>query len=325
MKRVLSFLAAFLMVFFCTGSFSEQAEPAMTPGPEDVLVTEADGGEFRPLPLDINEGGAPLAKKTFSAQIALYEDPTIRVEYRRVEGGKEWGVVYYCADITIRDASQIRTAFATRKDQFNPSAKLEAGAIAKKYNAVCAVNGDFFAGFSGNAFVLRQGKVYRDTVETNLDLLLIDEEGDFHVLPADESLTAADKTVIDGKKVVNALQFGPALIIDGEPVSDESLLDRGHSPANADPHLLNQRMAIIQIDKLHYMALTCAHYGMELPRFRDLIMHITDGKAKTAYTLDGGNSSQLIFVNRKRNNVYEEAERRPITDIIYFASAWFKD
>ena len=55
------------------------------------------------------------------------------------------------------------------------------------------------------------------------------------------------------------------------------------------PELLNQRMCVIQIDKLHYMTLCCAHYGMTLPRFRDLAMWLTDGKIQTAYTLDGGN------------------------------------
>ena len=38
--------------------------------------------------------------------------------------------------------------------------------------------------------------------------------------------------------------------------------------------------------------------------------------------LDGGNSSQMIFLGRKKNNVHDDEEHRGITDIIYFASAW---
>ena len=299
-------------------AFRAQAEDAPS-----IIVTEESGGEYEPLPLDIEVGGAKLVQFTYSTDITVYEDPTIRVEYHRVEGGAEWGVVYYYTDITIRDPSQIRTAFATRTNTFNPNARIEAKAIAQRYNAVHAINGDFFAGFSGNAFILRQGTLYRDTVETHLDVLQIDEEGDFHVLTSDQDLTAIDKTQVDGKKVINAFQFGPALVIDGKPVADELLLDRGHSPAMAQPDLANQRMCIMQIDKLHYMTLCCAHYGLTLPRFRDLAIAVSGGKCQTAYTLDGGNSAQMIFLGRKRNNVFDEAERRGITDIIYFASAWF--
>ena len=161
-------------------------------------------------------------------------------------------------------------------------------------------------------------------MEPHLDILLIDEEGDFHVLQAGPDLASADKTQWEGKKIVNSFQFGPALVIDGEPVADELLLDRGHSPDMAQPDLLNQRMCVIQVDKLHYMTLCCAHYGMTLPKFRDLAIWLSGGKAQTVYTLDGGNSSQMIFLGRKKNNVHDEEEHRGITDILYFASAWYK-
>lgn len=308
--------------------------PTPTPSPtvpvyEDldinIHITEESGGEFRPIPLDITEGGAPVPIHTYSAEVTVYEDPTIRVEYHRATDKKQWGAIYYYTDIVIRDPSQIRTAFATRSAVFNPNARLEARGIAKPYNAILAINGDFFAGFAGNGYVLRQGEVYRDTVETRLDLLLIDEDGDFHILTASEDLAEVDKTQIDGKKVINALQFGPALIVDGQLVPDEILNDRNRSPKEALPDRLNQRMCVMQIDKLHYMTLCCAYYGMTVPNFRDLAYWISGGKAQNAFTLDGGNSSQMIFLGRKKNNVQPEAERRPVTDILYFASAWFTD
>ena len=351
MKRLLPVLAALLLAFLSvvSGALADAVpettpEPTATPKPTDtptpaptrtpeppvfpkesrdnIHITEKSGGKFKPLPLDIDQGGAKLPKFKYTADITVYEDPTIRVEYHRVEGGKDWGVVYYFADITIRDPSQIRTAFATRTKKFNPNARIEAKGIAQRFNAVFATNGDFFGGFSGNAFVLRQGTLYRDTVETHLDVLLIDEDGDFHVLPASKDLGSIDKTTIDGKKVINAFQFGPALVIDGKPVKDKKLVDRGHSPDMAQPDLRNQRMCIMQIDKLHYMALCCAHYGLTLPQFRDLAIWLSGGKAQTVYTLDGGNSSQMIFLGRKKNNVHDDEEHRGITDIIYFASAW---
>ena len=364
MKKFLPILLAILLVFLSAGAglaesapdaeptpapteeptFTPEPTPTPTPAPTatpeplepwpdnpaNVHVKESDGGEFRSLPLDIEQGGAKLVQFKYTTDIAVYEDPTIRVEYHRVNGGKTWGVVYYFADIIIKEPTQMRTAFATGSRTFKPNYKKIVRGISTKLNAVIAINGDFFAGFSGNAFVLRQGDVYRDTVEPNFDVLLVDEEGDFHVITADNDLASIDKTQVDGKKVINAFQFGPALVIDGEPVADDILTDRAHSPRDAQPDMANQRMGIMQIDKLHYMVLTCAHYGLTLPKFRDLAMYVSNYQAKTIYTLDGGNSAQMVFLGRKRNNTDSNPEtaadkegERPVTDIIYFASAWF--
>jgi len=315
MKKIAWILS--LLLVLCL-SFSALAEK------DGYYFTEEDGGTFRPLPINL-EGGSPLPSTVkYNKNIKVYEDPTIRVERDRVEKSP-FDVVYYYAIITIKDPSQLRTASA--KDDFSASARTPVRAMAKRKNAVIAVNGDFCGSFNGNVsnnYILRQGTVFRDTVETNLDLLLIDEDGDFHILTADESLASIDKTEIDGKKVINALQFGPALVIDGQLVEDEKLLDRGHSPALSGPHQLNQRMGIAQLDKLTYMVICCAHYGQTLPQFRDLVMYVAD--VQNAYVLDGGNSAQMVFLNADINNINNgSGNGRGVTDIVYFASAWFKD
>ena len=337
MKRILPVLAALLLVFLSAvpGSLAESAPdagPTATPAPldpfpesaSDIHIKEEDGGQFVTLPIDIEQGGVKLTGFKYSPEISVYEDPSIRVEYHRVEGGRTWEVVYYFADIIIKDPAQLRTAFATGGKKFNNNVKKPVRAISTKLNAVLAINGDFFAGYSRTAFVLRQGDVYRDTAEAGFDALLIDEDGDFHVVTREMDPPSVDKTQVDGKKVINAFQFGPALVIDGEPVADDVLLDQSHSPVYADPHLRNQRMCIMQIDKLHYMVLTCAHWGLTLPMFRNLAMYVSNYQAKTVYTLDGGNSCQIVFLGNKKNNVSKDAKEpeRAVTDIIYFASAW---
>ncbi len=279
---------------------------------------------FEPLPIDLS-GGAPYTQK-YKSDLAVFEDPTIRVERHRVES-KEWGCTYYYAIITVKDASQLRTAPADGKD-FAATTRLPANRIAKRVNAVIAINGDYSAAFSGqrsNSYILRQGKVYRDTVETFLDMLLIDEDGDFHVVrPGDCDLAAMDKTQIGGKRVVNAFQFGPALVLNGEKVPDEYVLDYGHSPYYSEPDRRAQRMAIAQLGPLQYMVVCNAHYGTDLATFRDLIMSIAP--CQTVYTMDGGNSAQMVFLGTKVNNVSaDNKDSRGITDIIYFASAWFGD
>ena len=276
--------------------------------------------DVRKLPIDLT-GGAPYKTK-YSRDLEVYEDPTIRVERHRVPS-REFNCTYYYALIRIADASQLRTAPADGKSFCTPT-RYPCARIGKRVNAVLAINGDYTAGFSGqqsNSYVLRQGVVYRETVDERLDMLLIDEDGDFHVLPGYQDFTAVDKTVINGKKVINCFQFGPALVINGEKVPDEYILDYDHSPYYSTPDRRSQRMCIAQIGPLEYMVLCNAHFGSDLVTLRDIAMSIAP--CQTVYVLDGGESAQMVFLGTRVNNVNGETKDRGITDIIYFASANF--
>ncbi len=197
-----------------------------------LLAVPALGeGEFRPLPLDLS-GGAPYDAE-YETDLLVYEDPTIRVERTLRTANKELRMEYYTVDIRIRDGSQIRTAPADPTG-FISERRIPADTIARRVNAVFAMNGDYsgdFHGHESSKYVFKQGTLYRDTIDTRLDMLLIDEAGELHIIPAATTdLEALDKTQIDGKKVCNILQFGPGLIINGEEISDEYLMDEAHSP-----------------------------------------------------------------------------------------------
>ncbi|MBR6028885.1 MAG: phosphodiester glycosidase family protein [Clostridia bacterium] len=289
-----------------------------------ALSPACAAGRIKHLPIDLS-GGAPVNMNLFNGNLKVYEDPSIRVE-RDSTYSNEWRCAYYYAFITVHHASQLRTAPAV---DFLASKGVPATTMAKRVNAVLAINGDYpssFSGTKGNTYVLRQGQMYRDTVDPNFDILLIDVDGNFHVLTADQDLEKADKTTVNGKKVINAFQFGPALVMNGEKVSDEYILDYSHSPTFAEPDHRAQRMCIGQIDELHYFTLCVAQRGLPLNELRDLALTLAPD-LKTLYVLDGGNSSQMVFLGRKINNVTPETSQnvRPIIDIIYFASAYFED
>ena len=295
MRKIVCLLCAIVLLVLSLPAFAEQ------PG---LVVPAEDGGEFRPLTIDL-EGGSPLPfTKKIDKKFEYYEDPTIRVERYRVDRSPEFGCTYWYAMITVRDPSQLRTASASETKPFQDSQKNTCAVLSRRKKAVLAINGDYCAAFSGikaSNYILRQGTVYRETVTPGLDLLLI-----------------------DGKKVINAFQFGPALVIGGKPVSDEIVLSPDHSPVYSNPHQREQRMCICQIDKLHYMTLCCASWGANLATLRDIAMSLAP--VQTVYTLDGGNSSQMVFLGNQLNAyVNGNKEIRPITDIIYFASAWFTE
>ena len=109
------------------------------------------------------------------------------------------------------------------------------------------------------------------------------------------------------------------MVIDGEPVDDETLLDATRSPVFARPQGQEQRMIIAQIDTLTYMVACVAHWGASLPTMRDIALSLAP--CKTVYVLDGGESAQMVFLGTLCNNTDGNKESRDLADIIYFASA----
>ena len=190
-------------------------------------------------------------------------------------------------------------------------------------NAVFAIDGDYCTDDSveNTKYVMRQGIVFRDSVEPKLDMLLIDENGDMHIVAAGPELETMDKSQIDGKAVWNVFQFGPGLVVDGKPAEDAYILDENHSPKFAEPAGGALRMVLVQRGPLHYMAI-CPRYHTNLTQLRDLVLSVAPD-CVNAYVLDGGGSAQLIFLG-KTLNIAKGKDPRKLSDIIYFASAWFE-
>ena len=257
------------------------------------------------LPIDLT-GGKPLNAKYFGKGWT-YEDPTIKVS---VKQDRTDGCDYWVADIVIQHASQLRTAPA---DTFDSDMRISGEQMAKRVNAVLAINGDYFC-YTGIGYIVRQGKTYVNTLWGNRDVLAIDSDGDFHVYPMAKKGSLKGK--IHGKKIINAFFFGPILVQDGKRV----VYIDGVGMAQKEPR---QRMAIAQVGPLHYKCICCATHargsmGMTLTQFANLVAR---QGVQTAYNLDGGNSCMMMFAGKKINDP-DNPDTRDICDIIYFASAW---
>ena len=275
--------------------------------------------EFRPLPVDLSPG-APL-DVVYSGSTLVYEDPTIRAERFPATHDPTTLIQYFAVDVQIKDPSQLRTASADPAS-FTSSRLVQPETIAKRMNAVFALDGDYCTDDSveNQKYVMRQGIIFRDTVEPKLDMLLIDEDGDMHIVPGGPELETMDKTQYNGKQVWNVLQFGPGLVIDGKPVDDEYILDENHSPKFAEPAGGALRMCLVQTGPLHYMAI-CPRYHTNLKQLKELVLSVAPD-CVNAYVLDGGGSAQLVFLGKTIN--LGKGDKRKLSDIIYFASAWFE-
>ena len=280
------------------------------------------------LPWDFS-GGMPLKTEYFRGN-TTYVDPTIavKIQYGVFNRGAETGCEYWVASISIAHPSQLRT---TAANGFQSEMTMKGTAMAKRVNAVLAINGDYFY-FTHHGYILRQGQLFLDDLRGDRDVLLIDEDGDFHIVR--NPFTGQVSQTIDGKRVVQAFFFGPVLVQNGKMVRDMDL----RYDMRAEER--RQRMCIAQVGPLEYKCICCGppargNSGMNLTEFARLVYEIgiLDAQQKseksgqtvestmTAYNLDGGDSTMLIFNGQKINDP-KSPDTRDIADIIYFASAF---
>lgn len=229
------------------------------------------------------------------------------------QGTGDATVTYYVADITLSDATALRSAFANNQFGENITALVSETATAN--GAVFAVNGDYY-GFRDSGIVIRNGVVFRD--DGAREGLVFYKDGTAAVY--DETQTSAAELLADG--AWNTLSFGPALVEDGAVVSgiDDVEIDTNignHSIQGEQP-----RTAIGVIDENHIVIVVVdgrsAGYsaGVTMSGLADIMVSLG---ATTAYNLDGGGSSEMWFNGTVVNKPSNGGERAT-SDILYIAA-----
>lgn len=268
-----------------------------------------------PLPVDSSPGHvADPANFTEST----YEDASLSVTMERL-----WyeGAHYNVARVKIADASQLRTALA------GPFGKKtnKISTIAKNNNAVVAIGGDYCTNEEGG-YVVRMGETYRKKPVKSRDMLITDENGDFHIIPKSDATTL--KALMEEHTLVNVFNFGPALVIDGE-------LQEISTEYRYNPYGMEPRCAIGQIGPLEYLLVVVDGGGGRSVTITDedgnkressgcqvvtLAQFMYEQGCQQAYNLDGGNSALMVFGEENYSQKSFSAERS-VSDIIYFATA----
>ncbi len=233
-----------------------------------------------------------------------YSDGNISITIQEV---RSYDSTIYVADVVLSSPEYLQTAFANSTYGRNVTAKTSS--IAKNVNAILAINGDYY-GARQNGYVIRNGVLYRSTANRNAEDLVIYRDGSFAII--NESKVTAQELLDAG--AWNVLSFGPALLIDGE-IAVEAGEEVGRAMVS------NPRTAIGIVDELHYLFVvsdgrTNASEGLSL---RELAQVLQDLGAKTAYNLDGGGSSTMVFLGQIINNPTTNGKRiseRSVSDIV---------
>ena len=315
---------------------------------EDVPETPAYA-----LPIDFSPGPAPKAsgfsqsKDSNGNPVHVYEDSTIHVTvsqdvYKGPDG--KWGYTdIWVADVTISDPSQLRVASFDKGtyDFTNVNHQGKIVDLASHVNAVVAVNGDSWGATSANekrhyGIVFRQGKLINASGaqldpagKVRMDLLIVDEFGDFHGIHSAKGGDLDDPYTFEGRRVLDIFAFGPILVEDGEAIYDYQGTDREPGKGGCWMKMLSmeraQRVAFCQLGTLHYMIVVTAsdsgNRGLSLPEFAD---YLVSKGVQFAYNLDGGVSSVLYFPGAGKNgkvNLKSRKQGRDLWDCIYFATS----
>lgn len=257
------------------------------------------------LPVDFSAGFAP--NPACFAQDG-YEDDSITV---KMETREEDSVTYRIAFVTVKSPTQLRTATA---GSLTSSKTAKVSSMAEKHNAILAINGDNFTNNPAKtSFEYRMGEKIRSKANKTKDILIIDENGDFHLFVKSDAAKMKEFNESD-RQIINAFTFGPALVIDGTVQKIDK--EYGYNPSGREP-----RMAIGQTGALSYVLVMAEGRSKESEGVtqQELADYMGTLACTQAFNLDGGNSAEMIF-----NGAFYGARtgnERDQSDIIYFASA----
>jgi len=265
----------------------------------DASTAEAKSG--RPNKADFVPSATTEAVVTGSS----YADPNISIsiaEYR------ENDTTIYVADIQVSSPEYLKTALA--QNIYGKNVTEKTSVIAEENGAILAINGDFY-GSQTKGYVLKNGVLYRDTAENGQEDLVIWSDGTFEIIT--ENNTSASELLEKG--AVDILSFGPSLVEAGN-IS----VTKGDEVGKAK--VSNPRTAIGIIDDLHYVFVvsdgrTSDSSGLSLYQLAEFMQGLG---AETAYNLDGGGSSTMVFNGKVVNNPTTSGNRiteRSVSDIVY--------
>ncbi len=275
---------------------ASQTAAAQTAAESDEIVIVASE-ETVTEPVDSSPAAEPVTTDT------TYSDENISVQlstYRLYE------TTVYVADVQLSSADYLKTAFAENSYGRNITAKTSETASA--VNAILAINGDYY-GAQRSGYVIRNGVLYRNTSGGGEDLVIY-ADGSFGIINEDE--VTAEELLASG--AWNVLSFGPALVEDGGiSVSENDEVGRAMAS--------NPRTAIGVIDDLHYVFVvadgrTSDSDGLSLYELAAFLQSIG---CQTAYNLDGGGSSSMVFLGTLINNPANgrKSSERSVSDIVY--------
>lgn len=250
-------------------------------------------------------GAALVQPDTAVITANSYSDNNIRIT---VTEARQHDTTIYVADVTLASPALLKTALA--QDSFGRNVTEKTSSMAERTGAILAINGDYY-GSRERGYVMRNAVLYRSSASSGTEALAIMADGSFRVV---QEGSASAETLADAG-AIQIFSFGPALLMDGEiAVTEEDEVGK----AMAD----NPRTAIGVYEPGHYVLLvsdgrTKESKGLTLYELAEFLQELG---VTTAYNLDGGGSSTMVFQGEIVNNPTTNGRKiteRSVSDIVY--------
>lgn len=221
---------------------------------------------------------------------------------------RQYNSNFFVADIRVKSLDYLKRAFA--KDVYGRNINQKTSTIARKKQAILAINGDFY-GARSKGYVLVNSILYRDKAAKNQEDLVIWPDATFSLIK--ESQTTAKSLLSQGARDV--FSFGPGLL-------NKGLIIVGKKEEVADTKTTNPRTAIGIIKPLHYVFVvvdgrTKASKGVTLYQLASFLQTL---QVDIGYNLDGGGSSTMYFNGKVVNKPTFDGsaiKERSVSDIVY--------
>ncbi len=276
-----------------------------TDNPEDILNLMASC----PLLTDGKEPFFSADSEFIGKDILYYADDTIlTVTWKEKCQG------HFCtfSEVYIADPSQFRRKLSA--DTFGSSVQKFATELSKETNAVVAMNGDFYR-FRNEGMTVYQRKLYRFN-PFKLDICHVDAFGNLKFSHGGDLKKPEEaEQYIKDNNILFSMCFGPVLVENYEPQT---------CPAN---YLLGQvtsrysRSCLSQRGDCHYLLMTLNHgHGCPTATIDELRNVIVSKNVENSYTLDGGQTGEIIMQHKVLNQIDFDTERT-VSDILYFVTA----
>lgn len=290
-----------------TSNIKESVEAAIKEKLGNGTVTDTESTD-KEVSAETEETGSSAVNDTETVEggtvIGEYSDSKTSITLKQY---RAYDSDIYVADITVSDASVLKTALAN--NTYGRNITDTTSDIADENNAVLAINGDYY-GARQSGYVIRNSKLYRNT-SGDRDALVIQKNGEFKFVS--ESETSAEQLLQDG--ALQVFSFGPVLLNNSE-ISVGENEEVGMAMAS------NPRTAVGYLGNNHYVFVvsdgrTSESAGLSLYELASFMKEIgvVDG-----YNLDGGGSSTMVFkgeiINNPTTNGHSNQERA-VSDIIY--------
>lgn len=255
---------------------------------------------------DTSAGSEIASEDIVTTLLNSYSSDNMQITINKnVMGTGSDTVTYYVADIYVTSVDYLLSAFAN--DTYGKNIKDTISGMATDNNAILAVNGDFY-GDSEEGTVIRNGVVYRTDV-VDADVCVLFTDGTMKTYSPEDF--DADTVIAQG--AWQAWTFGPALLDgSGNVLTTFNTTDyiNGENP----------RTAIGYVSPGHYVLVVVDGRDEGYSRgvtVSELAAIMAEEGCQTAYNLDGGKSSAMVFEGEYINQPADGG--REVSDIIYLA------